>query len=183
MKVVPADLPGVLVLEPAVHADARGFLAEMFRAERYAALGITASFVQDNWSRSVRNTVRGLHFQEPHAQGKLVWAVRGTVWDVSVDVRRGAPTFGRWFAVELSEAPLRQVWIPPGYAHGFCALSDVADVVYKCTAAYAPEADRAVLWNDPDLAIPWPVESPIVSPKDAAAPRLRDAPVLPVFAG
>ncbi len=152
---------------------------ETYQAVRYAALGIAASFVQDNLSRSLRGTVRGLHFQQPQPQGKLVQTVRGTVFDVVVDIRRRSPTFQQWFGVELSDENRRQLWIPPGYAHGFCALSDVADVVYKCTTPYLPEANQAILWNDPDIGIVWPVRDPILSPKDLAAPRLRDAPVLP----
>ncbi|MFL5304771.1 MAG: dTDP-4-dehydrorhamnose 3,5-epimerase [Polyangia bacterium] len=179
MNVVAAPLAGVLVLEPTVHEDARGFFMETYQAVRYGSLGVAASFVQDNLSRSVRGTVRGLHFQHPQPQGKLVQTVRGTVFDVVVDIRRRSPTFQQWFAVELSDENRRQLWIPPGYAHGFCAISDVADVVYKCTTPYVPEANRAILWNDPDLGIAWPVREPILSPKDLAAPRLRDAPVLP----
>jgi dTDP-4-dehydrorhamnose 3,5-epimerase len=179
MNVVAAPLVGVLVLEPSVYEDARGFFMETYQAVRYGALGIAGSFVQDNLSRSVRGTLRGLHFQQPQAQGKLVQTVRGTVFDVVVDIRRRSPTFQQWFGVELSDENRRQLWIPPGYAHGFCALSDVADVVYKCTTPYLPEANHAIVWNDPDIGIAWPVHDPILSPKDLAAPRLRDAPVLP----
>ncbi len=183
MKVTSTLLPGVLVLEPHAHEDARGFLVEAYQESRYAALGIAGPFVQDNWSRSVRNCVRGLHFQEPDAQGKLVWVVRGAVWDVCVDVRRGSPNFGRWYAMELSDASCRQLWVPAGYAHGFCVLSDVADTLYKCTAAYSPASERAIRWNDPDLAIPWPVQAPLLSVKDASAPRLCEVGVLPDWAG
>ncbi|MES1207376.1 MAG: dTDP-4-dehydrorhamnose 3,5-epimerase [Pseudomonadota bacterium] len=179
MKVVAAPLAGVLVLEPSVFQDARGFFMETYQAARYAAAGVAPSFVQDNLSRSLRGTVRGLHFQQPQPQGKLVQTVRGTVFDVVVDVRRGSPTFRQWFGVELSEENRRQLWIPAGYAHGFCTMSDVADVAYKCTAPYVPEANRAILWNDPDIGIDWPVREPILSARDLAAPRLRDAPVLP----
>ncbi|MES1165824.1 MAG: dTDP-4-dehydrorhamnose 3,5-epimerase, partial [Verrucomicrobiota bacterium] len=164
MNVVAAPLAGVLVLEPPVYQDARGFFMETYQAGRYTALGISASFVQDNLSRSLRGTVRGLHFQQPHPQGKLVQTVRGTVFDVVVDVRRRSPTFRQWFGVELSEENRRQLWIPPGYAHGFCALSDVADVAYKCTTPYVAEANRGILWNDPDIGIAWPVRDPILSP-------------------
>ena len=179
MNAVAVPLAGVLVLEPPVYEDARGFLMETYQAARYGALGIDAPFVQDNLSRSVRGTLRGLHFQEPRPQGKLVQTVRGTVFDVVVDIRRRSPTFQRWFGVELSDENRRQLWIPPGYAHGFCAMSDVADVAYKCTAPYVAEANHAILWNDPDIGIAWPVRDPILSPKDLAAPRLRDAAVLP----
>ncbi len=179
MNVVAAPLAGVLVLQPLVFEDVRGFFMETFQAARYEALGIATTFAQDNLSRSLRGTVRGLHFQQPHPQGKLVQTVRGTVFDVVVDVRRRSPTFRQWFGVELSEENRRQLWIPPGYAHGFCALSDLADVAYKCTTAYVAAANQAILWNDPDIGIAWPVRDPILSPKDLAAPRLRDAPVLP----
>ena len=183
MKVVPTELPEVLILEPKVHGDSRGFFYETFQAGRYAAAGIPGPFLQDNLSRSVRGTLRGLHFQEPKAQGKLVQVLRGTVWDVAVDVRRGSPRFGRWIALELSETTPRQLWIPPGFAHGFCVLSDSADFFYKCTELYAPEAERSVAWDDPAIGITWPVKEPLLSAKDRAAPRLADAPVLPVFSG
>jgi dTDP-4-dehydrorhamnose 3,5-epimerase len=179
MNVVAAPLPGVLVLEPPVFQDARGFFMETYQGARYRDAGIAETFVQDNLSRSLRGTVRGLHFQQPQPQGKLVQTVRGSVFDVVVDVRRRSPTFRQWFGVELSEENRRQLWIPPGYAHGFCALSDVADVAYKCTTPYVAAANQAILWNDPEIGIAWPVREPILSPKDLAAPRLRDAPVLP----
>jgi dTDP-4-dehydrorhamnose 3,5-epimerase len=183
MRVVPTELPEVLILEPRVHGDSRGFFYETFQAGRYAGVGISGPFVQDNLSRSVRGTLRGLHFQEPRAQGKLVQVLRGTVWDVAVDVRRGSPRFGRWIALDLSETTPRQLWIPPGFAHGFCVLSDSADFFYKCTELYSPESERSVAWDDPAIGIAWPVEEPLLSPKDRAAPRLADAPVLPVFSG
>ena len=181
MKITETTLPGVLVVEPRVFADDRGFFLETYQAERYAAAGIAASFVQDNFSRSVRGTLRGLHFQEPKAQGKLVQVLRGTVFDVVVDVRRNSPTFARWFGIELSGDAPKQLWIPPGFAHGFCVTSDSADFHYKCTTPYAPEAERSIRWNDPALAITWPVTQPLLSSKDAAAPLLADAPVLPTY--
>ncbi|RKH12727.1 dTDP-4-dehydrorhamnose 3,5-epimerase [Corallococcus sp. CA053C] len=181
MKVRPTELPEVLLLEPRVFGDSRGFFVETFHAQRYADAGIPGTFVQDNLSRSVKGTLRGLHFQEPNGQGKLVQVLAGSVWDVVVDVRKGSPTFGRWMGAELSSGNKWQLWIPPGFAHGFCVLSDSADFFYKCTAQYAPESERSVLWNDPDLAIPWPVREPLLSEKDQRAPRLKDAPVLPVF--
>jgi dTDP-4-dehydrorhamnose 3,5-epimerase len=181
MKVEPTSLPGVLVLQPKVYGDERGFFLETFHADRYAEHGIRAIFVQDNWSRSVRHTLRGLHFQEPRAQGKLVQVVQGAVFDVAVDIRRGSPTFGKWTGMELSEANKRQLWIPPGYAHGFCVLSESADFFYKCTDLYAPELERGIRWDDPALAIDWPTRSPLVSKRDAAAPVLANAPVLPVY--
>jgi dTDP-4-dehydrorhamnose 3,5-epimerase len=179
MKITPTALEGVLVLEPARFSDARGFFSELFHAARYAQAGIRQQFVQDNFSRSVAGTLRGLHFQQPNAQGKLVCALRGTIWDVAVDIRRGSPTFGRSVAAELDGQSGRQMWIPPGYAHGFCVLSDEADVLYKVTDFWTPAHECAIAWNDRDLGIRWPIENPRLSPKDAAAPRLKDAPVLP----
>jgi dTDP-4-dehydrorhamnose 3,5-epimerase len=181
VKVLETAIPGVIVFEPRVFGDARGFFLETFHAARYAEAGLSLPFVQDNWSRSARGILRGLHFQEPNPQGKLVSVVSGAVWDVAVDIRRGSPTFGRHVGVELSADNKRQLWVPPGFAHGFCVLSDVADFVYKCTALYAPEHDRGIRWNDPDLAIPWPLEAPLLSAKDASAPLLRDATVLPAY--
>jgi dTDP-4-dehydrorhamnose 3,5-epimerase len=181
MNVVTTPLPGVLVLEPKVFGDDRGFFLETFHAERYRAAGVPLAFVQDNWSRSARGTLRGLHFQQPNPQGKLVQVYRGAVFDVAVDVRRGSPTFGQWYGCELSEENKRQLWVPPGFAHGFCVTSETADFVYKCTSLYAPDSERGIAWNDPDLAIPWPASAPLLSKKDAAAPRLKDAPVLPRY--
>lgn len=183
MKVTPLELPGLLLLEPKVFGDDRGFFMELYHAKRYADAGIPGPFVQDNYSRSARGTLRGLHFQEPQGQGKLVQVLVGTVYDVAVDVRKGSPTFGRWAAAELSAENRRQLWIPPGFAHGFCVVSEFADFHYKCTTLYAPETERAIAWNDPDLAIPWPVREPVLSAKDARAPRLKDAPVLPEYTG
>ncbi len=175
MKFTSTDVPGVIVIEPTVHRDERGFFVETYHAPRYAAGGVPAVFVQDNHSRSTRGTLRGLHGQHPRAQGKLVRAVRGAVWDVAVDVRRGSPAYGRFAAAELSEENFRQMYVPPGVIHGFCVLSDVAEIEYKCTDVYHPEDDFSVLWNDPDLAIPWPVRDPLLSEKDRNAPRLRDS--------
>jgi len=183
MNVVETPLPGVLLLEPRVFRDERGFFLETWQEARYAACGIAGPFVQDNLSRSVRGTLRGLHFQEPQPQGKLVSVVRGAVYDVAVDIRRGSPTFGRWFAAELSEDNRRQMWIPPGFAHGFCVTSELADFAYKCTTAYVGKGARAIAWNDPDLGIDWPTAQPLLSPQDSAAPRLRDAALLPDYPG
>jgi dTDP-4-dehydrorhamnose 3,5-epimerase len=183
MNVSTTPLEGLLVLEPRVFEDSRGFFLETFSSERYAEAGIPSTFVQDNWSRSCRDTLRGLHFQEPKPQGKLVWVTRGAVWDVAVDIRRGSPSFGRWFGLELTEANRKQLWIPPGFAHGFCTLSDTADFIYKCTEAYAPGCECAVLWNDSELAIDWPTRTPLLSPKDQKAPPLKDAPRLPAYHG
>ena len=181
MKVTPTQLPEVLLVEPRLLGDTRGFFYEGYQAERYAAAGIPGPFLQDNLSRSVRNTLRGLHFQEPQGQGKLVQVLRGRVFDVAVDVRQGSPRFGQWMGIELSEEPLRQLWIPPGFAHGFCVLSESADFFYRCTSLYAPTAERAIAWNDPRIGIRWPIEHALLSAKDAAAPLLDAAPVLPRF--
>ena len=181
MNVIETGLAGVLLLEPRVFGDHRGFFLETFHAACYAEAGIRAPFVQDNWSRSVRGTLRGLHFQEPQPQGKLVQVVHGSVYDVALDIRRGSPGYGRWVGYELSEENKRQLWIPPGFAHGFVVTSEVCDFLYKCTALYRPDAERSVAWNDPALGIPWPIESPLLSPKDAAAPCLAQAPMLPRF--
>ncbi len=172
MNVEATPLPGVLLVTPRVFGDARGFFLETFSAERYAEVGIVGPFVQDNWSRSLKHTLRGLHFQQPNAQGKLVGVLRGAVYDVAVDVRTDSPTFGKWYGVELSDGNKQQLWVPPGFAHGFCVLSDEADFVYKCTALYAPHSERSVLWNDPNIGIEWPVKTPLLSAKDAAAPPL-----------
>lgn len=181
MKVTPLEIPDVLLIEPKVFGDDRGFFLESFHAKRYADAGVVGPFVQDNMSRSVKGTLRGLHFQEPNAQGKLVQCLAGAVWDVAVDIRKGSPTFGRWVAAELTGENKHQLWVPAGFAHGFCVVSDSADFFYKCTALYSPESERSVAWDDPDLAIPWPVKQPLLSAKDQRAPRLKDAPVLPVF--
>ena len=179
MKIIETALAGVIVIEPKVFKDERGFLLETYQLGRYREAGIVDPFVQDNLSHSVQGTLRGLHFQEPHGQGKLVQVIRGAVFDVAVDVRRGSPTFGRWFGVELSEDNHLQMWVPTGFAHGFLVTSPRADVAYKCTAAYVPTANRGIAWNDPDIGIAWPSNTPLLSAQDSAAPRLKDAPVLP----
>lgn len=166
MRVTTIDIPGVLVLEPTVLRDHRGFFAETYHVQRYQDAGIVEALVQDNISRSVRGTLRGLHFQEPHAQGKLVMAVEGSIYDVVVDIRVGSPTFGRWYGLELSDQNLRQIYVPTGCAHGFCVTSETAIFLYKCTDYYSPKDEHGVLWNDPALAIPWPITDPILSAKD-----------------
>ncbi len=181
MQVTPLALAEVLLIEPKVFADDRGFFLETYQADRYRQLGIASAFVQDNWSRSIRGTLRGLHFQHPRAQGKLVQCMRGRVFDVAVDVRRGSPTFGRWVGQELSGEDKLQMWIPAGFAHGFCVISDDADFVYKCTDVYVPEDDGSVAWDDPEIGIDWPVKQPLLSKKDASAPRLKDATRLPLY--
>lgn len=178
MKVEPTAIADVLLLEPRVHGDARGFFLESFhQLEFERATGCSACFVQDNHSRSARAVLRGLHLQRaPHAQGKLVRVVQGEVFDVAVDVRPGSPTYGRWAGALLSAGNHRQLWIPPGLAHGFLVLSETADFLYKTTDYYRPEAELAIRWDDPDLAIPWPLDGmvPTLSARDAAAPCLRD---------
>jgi len=174
MQVVPTRLPGVVVIEPDVHRDGRGFLVETFHAERYRHHGIDGPFVQDNHSRSGGGTLRGLHLQRARPQGKLVRVVAGVIFDVAVDVRRGSPTFGRWVGVTLSAENFRQCYVPAGFAHGFCVVGDGAEVVYKCTAAYDPENEIGIAWNDPSLAIEWPIREPVLSKRDAANPILSD---------
>ncbi|MFZ5444649.1 MAG: dTDP-4-dehydrorhamnose 3,5-epimerase [Myxococcota bacterium] len=179
MNVDQTPLPGVLVVTPRVFGDARGFFLETFHQGRYASHGITGPFVQDNWSHSAKGILRGLHFQNPNAQGKLVQVVRGAVFDVAVDVRVGSPTFGKWFGLELSESNKKQLWIPAGFAHGFCSLADDTDFTYKCTALYSPEFEQSIRWDDPAIGIDWPVTTPTLSKKDLEAPLLADAPRLP----
>jgi dTDP-4-dehydrorhamnose 3,5-epimerase len=177
MKSVPTSLPGVVLVELVEHADDRGHLVEVYHRERHAALGVAVgmSFVQDNVARSHGGVVRGLHYQLTLPQGKLVSVVRGAIFDVVVDVRRGSPTFGQWYGTVLSADDRRQLWIPPGFAHGYQAMSEVADIIYKLTAPYTPVDERAVRWNDPAIGIDWPREDVTVSPRDAAAPLLADA--------
>ena len=183
MKVTRTDIPDVLILEPKVFGDARGFFLESFNEKVFReATGLVLDFVQDNHSRSGRGVLRGLHYQLKQPQGKLVRVVRGAVFDVAVDVRRSSPTFGKWFGLELSESNKKQLWIPPGFAHGFCALSEEADFLYKCTALYSPQSEQSVLWNDEAIGITWPTKNPLLSPKDAAAPRLADSAHLPTWA-
>ncbi len=184
MNIIETALPGVLVIEPRVFGDERGFFMETFHAEKFAAAGLPCAFVQDNHSRSARGILRGLHYQLTRPQGKLVRVIHGEVFDVAVDLRQASPTFGKWTGTELSAQNKRQLWVPPGFAHGFYVLSEFADFHYKCTALYSPQTERAVVWNDPDIGIAWPLsEQPRLSGKDAAAPRLQDAPVLPAYGG
>ena len=174
MNVRQTSLPGVLLLEPKIFRDERGFFTETFNTRSLAGSGVPSEFVQDNHSRSARGVVRGLHYQLRSPQGKLVHVARGRIFDVAVDIRLGSPQFGAWFGTELDDENLASLWIPPGFAHGFCVLSDVADVIYKCTTLYDPADDRGILWNDPAVAIEWPVESPIVSLKDSRLRKLSD---------
>lgn len=182
MKTVPTELPGVLIVEPRVFPDARGFFFESYHAERYAEAGIPAAFVQDNHSCSTKGTIRGLHYQRRRPQAKLLRVIRGTVFDVAVDIRRGSPTFARWVGIELSAENKRQLFVPAGFAHGFCATSDVAEVEYKCTDFYAVDDQHGVLWSDPMLGIRWPVREPVLSDKDRAyLPLTLDRQDLPIF--
>ena len=174
MKFLATKLPGVIVVEPVVHRDARGFFLESFHEEKFRAGGIDARFVQDNHSASTRGTLRGLHAQWRKPQGKLVRVLSGEIFDVAVDARRGSPTFGQWVGEVLSAENVRQLWVPAGFVHGFCVLSERAEVEYKCTDFYDPGGELSVIWNDPDIGIEWPVKEPVLSAKDAAAPRLRD---------
>lgn len=168
MRVTPIDIPGVLVIEPDIFHDARGVFLETHHQRRYAEVGIPGPFVQDNYSTSIRGTLRGLHFQEPHAQGKLVMVTEGTVFDVVVDIRKGSPAFGTWYGAELSAVNRRQLYVPPGCAHGFCVTSASAAFLYKCTDYYSPKDERGILWNDPSLGIRWPIATPLLSAKDQA---------------
>ncbi|AAZ97731.1 dTDP-4-dehydrorhamnose 3,5-epimerase [Thiobacillus denitrificans ATCC 25259] len=178
MNVVKTSLPEVLLLEPKVFGDARGFFLESWNRKTFSALGLDVDFVQDNHSRSARGVLRGLHYQIKDPQGKLVRVVNGSVFDVAVDLRRASPNFGRWVGYELSAENQRMLWIPPGFAHGFLVLSESADFLYKTTAYYAPEWDRGVCWNDPEIGIEWPWSgSPTLSAKDQVLPFLKDAEV------
>jgi dTDP-4-dehydrorhamnose 3,5-epimerase len=180
MEVVPSRLPDVLIIKPAVFEDPRGFFMETWNSKEFAQAGMAADFVQDNYSSSVAGTVRGLHYQIEQAQGKLVWVVKGEVFDVVVDLRKSSPDFGQWAGELLSADNRKQMWIPPGFAHGFLVLSATADFQYKCTDYYAPEHERTLQWNDPDIGIEWPLldeEKPILSSKDQAGVPLRSADV------
>jgi len=174
MNIIQTNLANCVIIEPKVYGDDRGFFLETFQAERYASAGITLPFVQDNHSRSSKGVLRGLHFQKTKPQGKLVRVVRGEVYDVAVDIRLGSPTYGRWEAVVLSADNKKQFWVPPGFAHGFVVISDSADFEYKCTDYYDPSDEGSLLWSDPDLNIPWPIDKPILSEKDAQAPLLAN---------
>lgn len=184
MKVIKTELPEVILVEPRTYADSRGLFMETFQALRYRDAGISGPFVQDNLSRSHRSVLRGLHFQNPRSQGKLVYVLQGEVFDVAVDVRRGSPTFGRWVGTTLS-ADCMQLWIPEGFAHGFCVLSETALVVYKCTNYYDPKCESSIRWDDPDIGIRWPVQDPKLSIKDSQAEFLKhiDVDRLPEWGG
>ena len=174
MRVSATELPEVLLVEPDIHGDARGFFLETWRVDRYRKAGVGAEFVQDNVSRSMCGVLRGLHLQHPQGQGKLLQVVDGEAFDVAVDVRRGSERFGRWVGATLSGDNHHQLWIPPGFAHGFCVTADHAVFSYKCTAVYSPETEFSVAWDDPAIGIEWPVSSPTLSDKDRNAPRLSE---------
>lgn len=183
MNLIPTDLPGVLLIEPKVFGDARGYFFESWHRQRYAEHGLDVDFVQDNLSLSRRGILRGLHFQNPQPQGKLVQVLQGEVFDVAVDIRLGSPTFGRWAGVTLSADHPRQFYVPEGFAHGFCVLSETALFSYKCTDYYQPQHEHSLRWDDPDLGISWPTPAPQLSAKDRDARSLRELwDVLPVYA-
>ena len=177
MKVTATDLDGVLLVEPDVFGDHRGFFMEVYQTGRYREAGIPVAFVQDNISFSVRRTLRGLHYQHPHDQAKLVYVLYGEIFDVVVDIRSGSPSFGKWTGIRLSADNHRQLFIPAGFAHGFCVLSENALFAYKCSDVYYPQAENGIYWDDPDLGIEWPVDDPILSDKDRRYPRLKDVAV------
>jgi dTDP-4-dehydrorhamnose 3,5-epimerase len=183
MRRIATDVDGVVIFEPRAFTDDRGYFMETYHRGRYAENGVALEFCQDNVSVSRKDTLRGLHYQHPQAQAKLVQVLQGEVLDVAVDIRRGSPTFGRSVSAVLSEANRRQMFIPEGFAHGFCVTSESALFVYKCSRPYAPDCEGGILWCDPDLAIPWPAATPLLSPKDQRFPRLADIPAdrLPVF--
>lgn len=174
MKVIPTAIDGLLIVEPDVYGDRRGFFMETWRHERYKEAGILTHFVQDNLSFSVRGTLRGLHYQIQNSQAKLIMALTGDVFDVAVDLRPDSPTFGKWEAVRLTGENHRQLYIPEGFAHGFCVLSETAHFLYKCSRPYRPHDEAGIPWNDPDIGIEWPVSEPILSDKDLDLPRLRE---------
>ncbi len=176
MKLIETDLPGCTIIEPRVFGDARGYFYESYNAQKYKEAGLDLHFVQTNVSRSAQGVLRGLHYQWPNPQGKLVSVLEGEVYDVAIDIRSGSPTFGRWAAVILSADNKRHFWIPEGFAHGFAVLSEDATFSYQCTAAYDAAVDASVRWNDADIAIDWPISAPQLSEKDARAPFLRDVP-------
>jgi dTDP-4-dehydrorhamnose 3,5-epimerase len=181
MNVIRCELDGPLIIEPKVFGDARGFFLESYSRDRYRAAGIDHDFVQDNFSFSARGTLRGLHAQNPRPQGKLVSVWQGEVWDVVVDIRQASPTFGRWFGVTLSAENKRQFWVPPGFAHGFVVTSETALFHYKCTDTYAPKDEIGFRWDDPAVGITWPVNTPILSARDARAPLLKELPPEKLF--
>ena len=185
MKILDTSLPGVFIIQPDIFEDQRGFFMETYHLKKYAEKGLDLSLVQDNLSYSTIGTLRGLHYQYPNTQAKLVQAIKGEIFDVAVDIRRGSPTFGQWTGTCLSDENKRQFFIPEGFAHGFCVISDTAFVVYKCTDFYAPESEKGIIWSDFDIGIEWPVKAPRLSPKDSQYPCLKDITIdnLPDYRG
>ena len=176
MKVSPTSIPDVLIIEPEVFEDTRGFFIETYHQKRYEQFNIDCIFVQDNFSHSVHGILRGLHYQLKHPQAKLVQAIHGAIFDVAVDIRQGSPTFGKWVGAHISDKNRRQIFVPKGFAHGFCVLSKTADILYKCTDFYAPDDEEGILWSDPGIDIDWPVTDPLLSDKDSKYPCLKDVP-------
>ena len=174
MKIETTPLSGVLLITPTVFGDDRGFFMETYNAAKTADQGVPEVFVQDNHSRSSKGVLRGMHYQYPQWQGKLVRTIAGEIFDVAVDIRQDSPTYGQWFGAFLNDENKQQLYIPPGFAHGFCVTSDIADVAYKCTSDYQPQQDVGIRWNDPDIGIDWPIDNPLLSEKDAKAPLLKD---------
>lgn len=174
LEVIKEPLPGLLVIKPKVFKDERGFFMETWQKVRYKDVGINDYFVQDNWSRSTKGVLRGLHFQKKHSQGKLVSVRRGKVFDVAVDIQKKSPTFGQWYGEELTDENHLQMYVPPGFAHGFCVLSDIADFVYKCTDYYNHDDQKGIIYNDPKIDIKWPITKPIISKRDDKLPMLKD---------
>jgi len=181
MNITDGPLAGIKIIEPRVFSDNRGYFYESYQDKRYLDAGIPP-LVHDNVSRSQKNCLRGLHYQLPNSQGKLVWVIRGKVWDVMVDIRQSSPTFKKWFAMELSDEKPTQIYIPPGFAHGFCVLSDEADFCYKCTDYYAPHSEHGIIWNDSEIGIEWPVKNPELSDKDREYPTLSEINHVNLFA-
>lgn len=175
MKVLKTELPEVLVLEPKIHGDDRGFFFESYHRERYREVGVDVDFVQDNHSKSAQGVLRGMHWQVEKPQAKLVWCIRGKIFDVAVDLRPGSPNFGKWTGVELDSDSKRQIYVPAGFAHGFCALTEGVEIIYKCSSLYDPSDEGGVIWNDPAIGIRWPIEAPSLSKKDAVLPPLAQA--------
>lgn len=170
------EIPELILIKPVIFSDSRGFFMETYKFSDFAAFGIKERFVQDNHSRSLKGVLRGLHYQNPpKAQGKLVRVIHGEIFDVAVDIRKGSPTYGRWVGVVLSDENKLMLYIPPGFAHGFCVLSEEAEVIYKCTEEYDPLAEAGIIWNDPEIGIQWPIKNPVISDRDSRWPRLRDA--------
>ena len=181
MNLIETSIPGVVIVEPEFHPDHRGHFMETYHRDKFAGIGLDVEFVQDNHSFSKKGTIRGFHYQVPNPQGKMVRVVRGAIMDVAVDIRVGSPTFGQYVSEILTEENRRQMYMPPGFTHGFCTLTDTADLVMKCTTVYSKKDMRIVSWNDPDIGVEWPITDPILSEKDIAAGRLADATVLPQY--